>query len=165
MRREAGSAEFPNQGSLGVPVTAEEGQERGGMDGREGLGADTTARKARPASARRRRSKGRTVLKERSPENQECPEHERERTTRVSCSGRKGNSAAVNLPDWPMTLVSTDAELHDPETKEQKHLPPTPPGRPPRHGSERHGPLSTLVPPATHLASATDKSDAPLKFR
>lgn len=48
MRREAGSAEFPNQGSLGVPLTAEEGQERGGMDGREGLGADTTARKARP---------------------------------------------------------------------------------------------------------------------
>lgn len=101
----------------------------------------TTTQKAwpQPGGVGAATSKGRSALKERSAEDQERSERGSEHAVRVSCSARRGSGAAVNRPDWPRTLAPTDAELRDPETGEQKRLPPTRPGRPPRHGSERHG--------------------------
>lgn len=101
----------------------------------------TTTQKAwpQPGGVGAATSKGRSALKERSAEDQERSERGSEHAARVSCSARRGSGAAVNRPDWPRTLAPTDAELRDPETGEQKRLPPTRPGRPPRHGSERHG--------------------------
>lgn len=101
----------------------------------------TTTQKAwpQPGGVGAATSKGRSALKERSAEDQERSERGSEHAARVSCSARRGSGAAVNRPDWPRTLAPTDAELRDPEIGEQKRLPPTRPGRPPRHGSERHG--------------------------
>ena len=99
------------------------------------------------------------------PRNQVCLEHERVTRVRDVCSGIEGSGAAVDLPDWSMTQISTNVELQNPESQEQKNLLPTP-SQSASTATVQDTKLAVLniFPSATHPTFVISIYNMPLKF-